>query len=179
MKAKIIFNIILISVGISFTMMSGCVDPPKQKTPEEALQENLALVDQVQLQKDIKIIDDSLAKWGITPQIDPNGVRYVVHTQGGGPAPSLSSAILVNLRGLLFPNNSVFTQGNNQPFYLRELMAGWQTALPLVNKGSKVTLYIPSGLAYGPGGRIDPVDQTFLIPPHTNLIFEIDLLDVQ
>jgi FKBP-type peptidyl-prolyl cis-trans isomerase len=52
------------------------------------------------------------------------------------------------------------------------LIEGWQIGLQLVNKGSKVTLYIPSGLAYGTTGSADGT-----IASNTNIVFDIDLLD--
>lgn len=177
MKQKILILVLAI-VGVSLALMSSCIDRPEQLSPEEVLQKNLAAVDQVQLQKDIKTIDDSLAKWGITPQVEPNGVRYVINIQGSGPKPTLKSYITFNYKGSLLTNRSVFDQGNTT-YPLNYLITGWQTTLPLINQGSKVTMYVPSGLAYGNNETIDPVDHTVTIPRNANLIFEIDLLGVQ
>jgi FKBP-type peptidyl-prolyl cis-trans isomerase len=64
--------------------------------------------------------------------------------------------------------------GTKFPFPLSGLILGWQLVLPkFVPVGTKVTLYIPSGYAYGAsvaaGGKI---------PANANLIFDIELVAV-
>jgi len=176
MKYRVVLVFIIVSALCS-AVISGCMKTPDVPTPEEALQKNLEAVDQTKLQSDLAIIDDSLAKWSITPQIEPNGVRYVVHTQGTGEKPTLSSNILINYKGRLLKNQSVFDQGTNAPLVLSQLIIGWQTTLPLINEGSKVTLYVPSGFAYNILERYDR-DGNLLIPANSILIFEIELLNV-
>jgi FKBP-type peptidyl-prolyl cis-trans isomerase FkpA len=160
---------------ISFAGCKEADDPP---SAEEVLQQNLALVDQTQLEADLKVIDDSLTRWSITALSEPNGVRYQIITQGTGPKPTLDSYIKINYKGKLLKNQSVFDQNTAKVFQLRGLVLGWQTVLPLINKGSKVILYVPSGLGYGTSAVPGP-DQTVLIPPNSNLTFDIELLDVQ
>lgn len=147
-------------------------------SPEEVLQQNLARVDQVQLQKDIEIINDSLANWDSVALTEPNGVRYQILKEGTGPKPTLSSLMMVNYRGKILKNNSVFDQGNGVTFQLSRLILGWQTTLPLINSGSKVVLYIPSGLAYGTRDVLGD-NGSVLIPANSNLVFELDILAVQ
>jgi FKBP-type peptidyl-prolyl cis-trans isomerase len=52
------------------------------------------------------------------------------------------------------------------------VIAGWTEALQLMPAGSTWELYIPSELAYGPGGTGG------LIGPNATLIFEVELLSV-
>ena len=49
---------------------------------------------------------------------------------------------------------------------------GWVEALQLMPEGAKWKLYIPSELAYGAQGAGE------MIPPHSTLIFEVELLKV-
>ena len=45
-------------------------------------------------------------------------------------------------------------------------------ALQLMSEGAKWKLYIPSDLAYGAQGAGE------MIPPHSTLIFEVELIEV-
>ena len=126
-----------------------------------------------QLIKDTQTIDDYLTANKITAIKDDSGLRYVVTSQGTGSKPSLYSNVNVNYTGKFLDNSSIFDKSSSAvTFTLYNVIQGWQIGLPYVNKGSKVTLYIPSGLAYGSLGSGDGTVQ-----PNTNLIFDIELLD--
>ncbi|GAC1589194.1 MAG: hypothetical protein NVS3B25_06580 [Hymenobacter sp.] len=52
--------------------------------------------------------------------------------------------------------------------------------LPLLPTGSRVRAWVPAPLAYGAAGVRDPDDDTrFLIPPNTELVFELEVLRVR
>jgi FKBP-type peptidyl-prolyl cis-trans isomerase len=178
MKAKNFLSLTL-SVIVATLIFTGChKDKVVPDTPDQTLAKQLALVDQTQLAADIKVIDDSLAKWGITAMTEPNGVRYTIQTTGTGATPSLSSYLVVNYKLKLLKNKSVVDQGTNVTFPLSDLIVGWKTVLPLIPAGSKITLYVPSGLGYGSYERVDPIDHTVIMPANSNLIFEIELLGI-
>jgi FKBP-type peptidyl-prolyl cis-trans isomerase FkpA len=74
--------------------------------------------------------------------------------------------------GVAPANSDIFDQATTPvTFDLAALIAGWQIGFQLLPKGSKATLYIPSGLAYGKGGNS--------IPGNANLFFEVELIDVK
>ncbi len=124
-----------------------------------------------QLIKDIQTIDDYLAAQKITAVKDPSGLRYVVTTQGTGAKPLSYENVNVNYVGKLLDNGQTFDASTSpSTLQLTRVISGWQIGLPLVNKGSKVTLYIPSGLGYGAVGK-------GTIPSNANLSFDIELLD--
>ena len=54
----------------------------------------------------------------------------------------------------------------NLPF-----IPGFNEGINLMNYGDKLMLYIPSNLGYGEQGAGDA------IPPNTNIIFEVELLE--
>lgn len=129
---------------------------------------------QDQLNKDLATIDSYLATNGITAQTDPDGygLRYVVNTQGTGIKPVLIDSIKVNYT-LKYLSSGQEIQKTPMPFtfLLTNLIPAWQIAFPLFAEGTKATLYVPSGLAYG-------TNQISSIPPNSNLIFDVELVKV-
>jgi FKBP-type peptidyl-prolyl cis-trans isomerase len=126
-----------------------------------------------QLEKDLKIIDEYLDERNIVAEIDPETqMRYVIHKQGDGERPLLSNIIKVNYEGRLLKNDKVFDDGENIDFQLNFVITGWKAGLRKLNEGGSMTLYIPSGYAYGPSGS----GRT--IPPNSNLIFDIDFIEI-
>lgn len=131
------------------------------------------LTEEQQLAKDIEAIDKYLSDNQIIAQQDPSGLRYVIEVEGAGLKPILSNTVVVEYTGMRF-DRSIFDQTKNGPvsFKLSQLIEGWQIGFQLLSEGSKATLYIPSGLAYGMTG-FGP------IAPNTNLIFDVDLKEVK
>jgi len=127
---------------------------------------------QEQLERDIQAIDAFLESNNIIAQEDPSGLRYVIHDPGTGTVPDLSSTVTVNFVGKFLTDGSVFDEAQGITFPLNQLILGWQIGIPLIGEGGSITLYIPSGLGFGPQG-------TQGSPPNANLIFDIDLLEVE
>lgn len=176
---KHVLKITLAIVVIPF-VLSSCLDSNYTPPDYEAiLRQNLAAVDQTQLAKDKQAIDDSLSNWGVNGvQIEPRaGVRYVIGNLGTGPKPTLESIIVVGYKAKRLtdgPDGEPFDSNSQMQTYLNSLILGWQTTMPLLPEGSIITMYIPSGLAYGPreikGANGDPV-----LESNSNLIFEVEL----
>jgi FKBP-type peptidyl-prolyl cis-trans isomerase len=159
--------------------MAGCLEGYEPKTEEQVLQDYLKSIDKTKLAADVAAIDDSLSKWSLVAQVEPNGVRYIVHELGTGPQPNLRSWITFDYSGKFLTTKAIFDEGQDAQSYLSGLIAGWQTTLPLLPAGTKATLYIPSGLAYGAVGAKDPATGAVIVPPNSNIIFDIELKDVQ
>ncbi len=103
-----------------------------------------------------------------------NGLQYKVLVEGTGPKPALSNTVEVNYRGTLLDGtefDSSYKRGESISFPLTGVIEGWREALQLMPEGSKWELYIPSDLAYGPGGTGG------VIGPNATLVFEVELLD--
>ncbi len=150
------------SFGLFMLLLIGC-STDKALTTEE------------QLKKDVATIDKYLTDNNITAQTDPSGLRYVVTTAGpaGGVKPIISSTITVRYTGKLMSTGVVFDQRTTAvKFALSGLIEGWVIGFQLLTKGSKATLYIPSGLAYKTTGSGS-------VPPNAILIFDVELIDVQ
>ena len=113
---------------------------------------------------------------GITATKHSSGLYYQVITAGTGGSPSVSSRVYVKYIGKLF-NGTVFDQQDNHTltgWYLGDLIDGWKIGIPLIQKGGKVKLVVPSSLAYGCRGSGDGS-----IPANTPLYFEVDLVTFQ
>ena len=161
-------------LGLVLFLLIGCSKDATvvPLSAEDQLIKDIAVVDQVQLKKDIATIDLYLTAAGTTAISDPTGLRYVVTTVGTGVKPTLTSKVTVKYTGKLMSNGAIFDQSNSAAFTLSSLIVGWRIAFPLLNKGSKADLYIPSGYAYGVKGALPTISA------NANLIFKVELIDV-
>jgi FKBP-type peptidyl-prolyl cis-trans isomerase FkpA len=127
-----------------------------------------------QLQKDIIIIDEYLKTKGVVALQDTSGLRYIITKTGTGPKPSRSDTVVVTYSGKLMENGLEFDKSIAPvTFQLTNLIKGWQIGFPLLNVGSKATLYVPSVLAYGRRGYASR------IPENANLIFDVELIKIK
>ena len=127
-----------------------------------------------QLEKDLATIDAYLEENQLEALADPdNLIRYIIHESGNGDYPTLDSCITTNYEGRLLVTDEIFDAGENFSFRMNSVIEGWKIALPLLREGDSISLYIPSGLAYGYFGL--PVNQ---IPSNSNIIFGVKLLQV-
>lgn len=131
-------------------------------------------VDQDQLARDIVIIDAFLEENGITAEVDPSGLRYVIGEPGEGAIAGLCDQVFVSYEGTLLSDGRRF-DGSEDPigFVLARLIVGWQIGIPIVQPGGSITLYIPSVYAYGESG----INGT-IIGSNANLVFTINLAAV-
>lgn len=117
-------------------------------------------------------ISKFLADNNITAQEDSSGIRYVIHTVGGGKKPSVESCVTVKYDGKFMDGGQTFDRSEGISYPLTQMIAGWQIAIPKLGVGDSGTFYIPSSLAYGPKGYPGA------IPPNAILIFDVQLLDM-
>lgn len=104
-----------------------------------------------------------------------SGLQYRIITEGTGVKPTAEDSVTVHYSGKLLDGtefDSSYTRQEPVTFPVGGVIAGWTEALQLMPQGSKWELYIPSDLAYGPGGN-GP------IPPNSTLTFEVELLEVK
>jgi FKBP-type peptidyl-prolyl cis-trans isomerase len=179
MKYRIVFNVCLTAIAASL-FFTSCIKETEPPSAQEQLDAELRGIDQAKLESDLKIIDDTLQRRQLTAEAEkePHGVRYIVHTQGTGPKPTLNSSLKFKYTGKLLSTGKVFDSGTTtDPVALSLLIVGWRTTLPLLNEGADVTLYIPSQLGYKAQPRTDAAGN-IVIPANSNLEFRIELLDV-
>ena len=103
-----------------------------------------------------------------------SGLQFEVLTSGDGAKPSREDTVRTHYHGTLIDGtvfDSSYDRGQPAEFPVGGVIAGWTEALQLMNAGSKWRLYVPSELAYGAQG-------VGSIPPHSVLVFDVELLDV-
>ena len=104
----------------------------------------------------------------------PSGLQYEVLTAGEGAKPSAEDQVRTHYHGTLIDGtvfDSSYQRGQPAEFPVGGVIAGWTEALQLMGVGSKWRLYVPSELAYGAQG-------VGSIPPHSVLVFDVELLAV-
>ena len=105
----------------------------------------------------------------------PSGLQYEIIKEGTGKKPKATDQVRCHYEGTLIDGtlfDSSIQRGEPAVFGVNQVIPGWVEALQLMPEGSKWKLYIPSELAYGPRGAGE------MIPPHSTLIFEVELLEV-
>lgn len=105
----------------------------------------------------------------------PSGLQYKIIEEGEGQSPDANDTVTVHYRGTLIDGtvfDSSYDRGQPVSFPLQHVIPGWTEGLQHMKEGSKAELYIPSDLAYGPGGSGPQIG------PNETLIFEVELLEV-
>lgn len=104
-----------------------------------------------------------------------SGLQYVVEKEGEGASPAATDEVTVHYTGRLLDGtvfDSSVSRGEPATFPLNRVIPGWTEGVQLMKEGAKYTFFIPSDLAYGPQGVPNA------IPPHSTLIFEVELIKV-
>ena len=103
-----------------------------------------------------------------------SGLQYEVLQEGEGEKPAETDTVKVHYTGELLSGevfDSSRERGEPVTFALNQVIPGWTEGLQLMSEGARYKLYIPSDLAYGPGGNR-------AIGPNETLVFDVELLDV-
>lgn len=105
----------------------------------------------------------------------PSGLQYKVLKEGNGKKPKATDRVKCDYEGTLIDGtlfDSSIKRGEPATFPLNQVIPGWTEALQLMSEGSKWRLYIPANLGYGEAGAGE------MIPPHSTLIFDVELIEV-
>lgn len=128
-----------------------------------------------QTEKDIVIIKEYIAtQKNQAFKTTPGGVFYRIDQEGQGPSPTIKDIVKCHYKGALLDGkefDSSYLRGEPSEFPLAGVIRGWQEGIPMLKKGGKATLIIPSELAYGQRGAGG-------IPANSVLLFEVELLDI-
>ncbi|MEM6522540.1 MAG: FKBP-type peptidyl-prolyl cis-trans isomerase [Bacteroidota bacterium] len=143
-----------------------------------------------QKEEDLAIIASYLDENNIDAQTTDAGLSYVITQEGEGEVAPQGSLVSVDYTGWVL-NGAHFDSSNEEvakehglfnagreygPYEFRlgtgNAIAGWHEGIALLNKGAKATLYIPSGMAYGPRQR------SAVILPNSILVFDVELVEI-
>lgn len=136
----------------------------------------------IEKQKEINTVKEYAKKKNLTVQSTASGLQVEVQNAGAGQKPDTGWTAVVRYKGYFIGKTNdgkVFETNmdpNAQPITVEvgtgSVMPGWDEGLRLFGKGGKGRLIIPAMLAYGIQGSA-PV-----IPPFSNLAFDIEVVDV-
>ena len=129
-----------------------------------------------QLRNDIALIESYLSENNINAFAFENGLHIAVETQGSGNSPGFGNTVICHYRGYLLDGTEFDSSEGRGPFDFvigrEDVIQGWTLGFQQMNKGTRATLFIPSGLAYGNTRRPG-------IPPNSVLIFDVNLIDIR
>lgn len=164
--AKMEYQVVLVSV----------------KTAAE-MQQEMAEHEGKQKATDDKLILEYLQKNKVTGyKKTASGLYYKITEEGTGETPKPGQKVTVNYTGMTtdgskFDSNMDPEFQHVQPFSFPlgqgQVIKGWDEGIGLLKKGTKATLYIPSGMAYG---QRSPSPK---IPADAILIFDVELKDIE
>jgi len=106
-----------------------------------------------------------------------SGLRYKDFVVGSGPSPQQGQTVVVHYDGR-FTDGTVFDSSRRHgkvfEFALGggEVIKGWDEGVATMKVGGVRRLVVPPDLGYGAAGRGD-------IPPHSTLVFDIELLGIK
>lgn len=121
-----------------------------------------------------KFLQENAAKEGVVTL--PSGLQYLVLIKSDGEKPGPGTRVTVHYEGSLINGkvfDSSYKRGAPATFGVQQVISGWTEALQLMSVGSKWRLFIPSELGYGARGSGGS------IPPHSTLLFDVELLSMQ
>ncbi|TDH28515.1 hypothetical protein EXU57_00065 [Segetibacter sp. 3557_3] len=147
--------------GLMVLLLGGCVKQEKACTPRSTASE------------EAQMTAYAVAN-GITATKHNSGLQYEIINPGTGATPTVNSQVFVTYTGKLL-NGTVFDQSadpSRSNWKLGGLIEGWRIGIPLIKKGGRIKLIVPSSLAYG-------CNDVNGLPGNSVLFFDISLVDVQ
>jgi FKBP-type peptidyl-prolyl cis-trans isomerase len=131
----------------------------------------LEAYNKVQLGKDTIIIDNYLKSKNVKANRLPSGIRYIIKAKGEGKSPVEGDYVGIRYAGQ-FLDGTEFGAGD-VVFTLKkhDVIAGWDEIATIMKKGTVLTAFIPSTLAYGKDGRPGHPG----IAPDAILVYEMEL----
>jgi FKBP-type peptidyl-prolyl cis-trans isomerase FkpA/FKBP-type peptidyl-prolyl cis-trans isomerase FklB len=127
-----------------------------------------------QFQIDQNLIIDYIAEHNLNVKRESNGLFYIIHNEGDGPLLRRGMPVKADYKGYFLDGatfDSSYERGKPIRFTIGQMAPGWDQAMKLVNRGTSMTLLLPSFLGYGEEGFAD------LVPPNTVLLFDIEIFE--
>lgn len=133
--------------------------------------------------RETKSLEAYMSQKGIKSEKTKSGAYVSIENPGDQTMKADSGKVaVIKYKGYLQTTGDVFdtnmdsTKGHTDPIRVsvgsHTTIPAWEEALPYFGKGGSGKILVPAFLGYGPEGR-PPV-----IPPYSNLVFDIQVLDV-
>ncbi|MEM9338832.1 MAG: FKBP-type peptidyl-prolyl cis-trans isomerase [Bacteroidota bacterium] len=146
----------------TLVFMIGCLDDTGDVDNSVPFDEQLSI--------DSALIEDYLNANGITALRHESGIRYVINVAGDGEFPRLGDVIAVKYEAALLDGTNLAGDTIGSTLNLNgNIISAWQLMVPEINEGGEITIYSPSGYAFGPNGNGS-------IPSNAVVIYQIELL---
>lgn len=135
--------------------------------------DNLSSEERLEMEK--QTIRAYLTEKGLTAEETEDDLFFISDIEGSGANPTADNTVTVHYEGFLLDGtkfDSSRDRNMTSQFGLRQVIRGWTLGIPLLKKGGRGRLIIPSSLAYGsnpPQG----------IPSNAILLFDVELIDFQ
>ena len=120
-----------------------------------------------------QFFEDNAKKEGVITL--ESGLQYEIIKEGKGKKPAATDQVKCHYEGKLINDqvfDSSYKRGEPATFGVNQVIPGWVEALQLMGEGAKWKLYIPAALGYGAHGAGN------VIPPHSTLIFDVELIEI-
>ncbi len=140
---------------------------------QQLAQARMAVVSEANKQKGVAYLAQAEKESGMVKL--PSGVLVKTLKEGTGAVPTATNKVKVHYRGTTIDGtefDSSYKRGQSTEFGLNEVVQCWTQGVQKMKVGGKAKLVCPAATAYGEQGAPG------LIPPHSTLIFEIELLEV-
>lgn len=114
-----------------------------------------------------------------TAKQSESGLVYIIEKAGEGLAIEKGAPVSLHYLGTFRRDGKKFDSSydRNMPmdfqFQVNRMIPGFEEGIAMLKKGGKAKLIIPYYQAYGPNGRPGA------IPPYSDLVFDIEIVDVQ
>ena len=162
-------------------MIKGKVEILKVFATQDEANADVQKEVEAEKQREIKELQDYVAKKGIKTQSTPSGVMVEVQSAGDAQKADSGKQLKVMYKGSftsgkVFDSNMDKTSPNSQPLNVligaNSVIKGLDEGLRYFGKGGKGRVFIPAMLAYGQSGQ-PPV-----VPAYSNMIFDIEVVDL-
>lgn len=114
-----------------------------------------------------------------TAKQSESGLVYIVEKTGEGLAIEKGAPVSLHYLGTFRRDGKKFDSSYDRKmpmdfqFQVNRMIPGFEEGIAMLKKGGKAKLIIPYYQAYGPNGRPGA------IPPYSDLVFDIEIVDVQ
>jgi FKBP-type peptidyl-prolyl cis-trans isomerase len=126
-----------------------------------------------------EFLDENKTKEGVL--VRRSNLQYKTIVIGTGDIPDYDDEVTVHYSGYFIDGqkfDSSYDRNTPATFPVQKVIPGWTEILQMMPVGSKWEVYIPYNLGYGKSGVPGQEMGTFVIPPASVLIFEIELLGI-